>query len=533
VVARARFVALLALLLALLAVVAWRAARAGAERERDAKLARTANLEAAESSAEPAAELAAATRGYRTDDRAVDAPAREARASEHETVAGRIEVAGGIPVGDEPVVVARAHRLGVSRLHSPRIEAHAARDGSFELDVPAGTSSVGLDLDSLVLVLPDEVEVHPGCRDVVLRPDVLAAVRGTVVLREPPSDPSLLEAIRVWCTDAGTQADRSGRFVLPAVPVGIELRVVAIMSGGDGSSGEARVGPLRTGEIRDVQLLLASPAPPEPDAILRGVVVDADGVPIEGAEVSLSPEFSMPDPVSRFHSTSAGRFESAPLAAGLWSLEAQARGRDSAHLSLQLPEDGHDELRIVLGTPPVVRGRVTRPDGTPGAGALVMEIKGRWKERALGGTGSLFVATEPKATRADDDGRFTLTLASGVTRLAAAAEGLAPSAPRRVELAPGAQLDGLELVLRESCRLRGSVVARGDAGECRLLFEAQDGTSVDLWTDRQGNFSCDQLPPGPARLSIVDFASGSVDVVEFELTPEAETTVELRLKRPQ
>ncbi len=489
-------------------------------------------------------------------------PRREAPVPAGLAVAGRIEVAGGLPPGHEPVVVARAYRADVSRLHSRRIETRAARDGSFALSVPEDTRSVGLEIEAPLLYLTEEVEVAPGTLDVVLRPRLLALLRGRV--HAPlgivvPPDAGLLYHVSAGGQSAGyTHSD--GSFELVVEPE----RPLLVTARGEADLGE--LGPNRT----EVSLEIAALAPGEerwldlfPDVLLRvrGVVTDESGVPLEGATVALSVALERPGerPAERPESEQtdvSGRFALGPFAAGVLELVARAPGHQSARRTFDHPAETRNGVQLVLGQPPVVRGRVLAPDGTPYEGALVRDMQARWPfhfivggdagseaelltilDARLEGRGSARGASE--GVRTDHEGRFTLVSEEESVRIVAWAPGFAEATPLALALGPGEEREGVVLTLRHACALSLRVVDEGNQPvDTTLLLRFEDGSTRLFETDG-GAFEARELPPGRvwigsewiARTSGKDDFMRVTGSVEVELTPEAPAHALLRLAR--
>ena len=280
---------------------------------------------------------------------ASDSSRREAVSLPNALVAGRVEVEGGMPAGEEARVVGRAHRAGVSRLHSEAFTAPVAPDGSFELRVPEDTRSVGLELDSRVLFLVNEVEVRPGKLDLVLWPRIFAVVRGRVFLPWGVEPSSIGEVrIDVSAGQAHVRADAEGRFELlvePRMPLTLsaETSERGPRSRVHGSA-RLELGALRPGEIRAVEVFLEGRYRP------RGVVLDEQGAPVKYASVKVVAAGMQPEAqLAQYQTDGRGRFELGSLTKGEWDLSVQARGRYPVTQRLLLPVDANRELCIVLG----------------------------------------------------------------------------------------------------------------------------------------------------------------------------------------
>ena len=521
-------------LLGALALGAAFALRRDPERARGAAPRAEARQERAVSSAAPAPELVAprAASAEPGETPRVDAPGRrEAVAEAGALVAGRVEVEGGLPAGEKVVVVAHAYREGVSRLHSRAFEAPVALDGSFELRVPEGTRSVGLELEALLLFLPEEVEVRPGTRDVVLRPNVLAAVRGRV--HRPlglDAVPSAEETIHVSAGRSAVYADPDGRFELVVRP-DEPLELVARTGAAEGMEKRLELAPLRAGELRQVDVFL------EPMHWLHGLVTDESGAPLTDATVELliASERRLEDLPPEPQQTGAdGRFVIGPIRPGPCEIQASAPGWRNEVLELELPADGRELLRFVLTPAVVVRGRVVGPDGAPRAGASVRKVPEPGRLILL----SNRARTDLSPLPTDEEGRFTYTGDEATIRLVASADGFARSLPLVIE--PGtASTDGeVVLTLRPACSLRVHVFDEsGQPADVFLTLRSEDGTQHVLRGDK-GVVVGHAFPPGRAWIEAGPFRietdadacryTGSVEVV---LTPEVEARAELRLRR--
>ena len=543
-----RVLLLLCAALALAALVLW--LRPGRER-----VGATQSAESAETELEndaPRAELVAAA----VLEDAEPGPERvrlESGAPPSQPIAGRVEVSGGIPPLDEPRVVAHLQRRGAPREPPRPIVTPVARDGSFAFEVPSDARTVSLELESLVLAL-SQVEVQPGTTDVVLRPEVRAAVRGHThrpahVPLSPPR--GLVRPIRDTCVGKGVvEAAGDGWFVLTLAP-GKPFVLEAESAEGEPESGPARASgrlaleALSPGEIRDVELFL------EPWITLRGLVTDTSGAPVAGAAVLVGRAPAQPpDAIAErnapndLRTGADGRFGLPPLPPGAWQVWVRAAGRFSERQTLVLPGEGEEELLFVLDAPAIVRGRVLRPDGAPCSGAWVMDVGSGLrfvsfrKDAASSHAGLGMVVDErwdvvPEPSLATDgEGRFVLEVDSRLARLTAGAASFAPSTPLELELEPGQELDGIVLELRPECRLRGKVLDEdGRPVLSSVRFASADGIEVALFP-REGEFALRQLPPGPARIECPpDGTPGGLEgSYEFELDPDQESVIEVRLK---
>ena len=470
---------------------------------------------------------------------------RESAATPGALVAGRVEAEGGIPAGDEVVVVAHAHPTGVPGLRSRALEAPVARDGSFALEVPADTHSVSLGLEARLLTLAEDVDVVPPARDVVLRPTVLAEVVGHAFL---PLGIGGGAAITVSCRESSVVAADDGAFALvvgAGKPLQLEAECRVADEAGDGALFGVGVAlaPLSPGERRAVDLFLTR------CIVLRGIVTDTEGVAIPDATIRatpLAPVASARDPDSR--SRADGSFQLEPLWPGEWRIRARAAKHFSAEATVVLPAEARSRLHLVLGAPAVVRGRVLEPDGSPADDALIFTSDGDFRlasnsHRVGNASGLSFQFTVDSTRNMESlvqssaaDGTFEFSLGLPSIALQAYSTPHALARPRSLDLRPGQVVEDVVLWLQPTCKLRGTVVdedGRQVLGD--LLFESS-GLQVRLELVG-GSFVGDWLPPGPARITLYDAArsAGLEGSCEVELSPERETVFELRLtgKRPR
>lgn len=209
---------------------------------------------------------------------------------------------------------------------------------------------------------------------------------------------------------------------------------------------------------------------------VEGIVVDAEGAPIAGAEV-LVVDGGLALAPTRVTTGADGRFHIEPLLPVAYerSYLAQASG----YLPGQTAAGGsNDELRIVLEPGATLRGRVVDERGRPVAGALVQWLMNRQPSPAAPGndlgvtTGPVppipFADSPPVAigfgdSTSDENGEFVIAgVQAGAGEILASHGDFAPSAREPTELLPGATVEDITLILREGGILEGRLVdARG------------------------------------------------------------------------
>ena len=259
-----------------------------------------------------------------------------------------------------------------------------------------------------------------------------------------------------------------------------------------------------------------------PRTALEGRVLDgATGEPLPGARVVASRE-EYDDPPSR------DSFETTALAdaAGAFRLEGvPARGTFLLRVSREgfltrsaMVSEGAwrsrpaREVRLARGS--VLRGRISRRDGSPVAGALVWacpvrERGGPWRDQVMG--------EESRRVRSGPDGGYRLGgIPPGTTLLVAVADGLLlPDLPHHATWGyrAGPFPDGLlfpvpdsgeavrDLLLVEGARLRGTGVDGAGAPLAGLRDQADvpDGEGRSGPTGADGSFLVEGLLPGTDR----------------------------------
>ncbi len=315
------------------------------------------------------------------------------------------------------------------------------------------------------------------------------------------------------------RADADGRFAVGGLgpgPFVVEVRAVRA-EGGDDVVYRARRDGVRPAD-GELELLLAPPL------ALRGVVADERGVAPESFRVlatrvtegALGP-VGLERREASFRATQ-GRFELVGVQPGRWRLDVVAPGLVATEAPIvALPGAGEVALRVVREA--TVAGVVTL-DGAPAPGARV-PVASPWPAwyRAVSAERRTPVAT------ADASGRFELAgLAPGATTLVAELSATPlrrrgdslRGVPATLDLAAGARVDGVGLVLERAGAIEGEVLdASGAPAEGWIAWVQRTasashgaGTSESAYarTDERGRFRVDELEPGSWHVTAIDAA---------------------------
>ncbi len=237
------------------------------------------------------------------------------------------------------------------------------------------------------------------------------------------------------------------------------------------------------GETSDLEVTL------EGGLTVKGVVVDADGVGIGGAEVYTAPLARSDRGIERATTTdAAGRF-SIRAVPHAFHIAARAAGYAATPLRYSSGSRGGVlEVRLVMdqrgGT---VRGIVRSPTGAPVAGAIVWLGDGEFRGLA----GSRESKPWPAEVRTDSEGEFQVVgVAAGEQRVAVRAEGFAVwrGTVHAVELADVSVDVSLDL----APRCAGTVTDADGNPLRRVEVEAGEWGQPEhlrTFTDRDGRFT--------------------------------------------
>ena len=248
-----------------------------------------------------------------------------------------------------------------------------------------------------------------------------------------------------------------------------------------------------------------------PGGAIRGVVSDAQGEPVANAEVAA--QGADRDGLS-FLLGEAESTAAVTAADGSFALEDLAPGR-TLDLVVTHPGFGPTSapgvavptptpLRVVLRPTARVSGRVLDPDGKPVAGATVAvseDARELSSSRSMGGG--------PKQGIADDEGGFAFAdVAPGPFELSADAPQHQSAELRGLEVKPGQELSGLEIVLPPGASVEGRVLSPEGSpvpnAWVAVVEAARAGTaafsSLRSSTDADGHYRIEGIAPGPHTL---------------------------------
>lgn len=309
------------------------------------------------------------------------------------------------------------------------------------------------------------------------------------------------EGIDLWKATTGPD----GRFAVAGLPLGavdlraakpglvpVTVRALAIPGGPGGPAGDA---PFDLGTV-----IL------EPGAEVRGIVIDRDGRPVEGAEVHAAQDlrrlrFALESggPVERRPETvtgADGRFAIADLRRGD-RVDLVVRGRGLLPASVSgVRAPNAQPVRVVLERGAQVTGRVVDAEKRPVAGAelsLQMDRPGEEKGLLRLSGGARAAATS------DADGRFSFApVPAGRGALGVNADGFQPIESRELAV-PAAGIADLELVLDSGAVLEGRVfTADGEPVEDARVVS---GAAASI-SDADGVYRLEGVPPGRRKVQL-------------------------------
>jgi len=239
----------------------------------------------------------------------------------------------------------------------------------------------------------------------------------------------------------------------------------------------------------------------EPGVVLAGRVTDRRGAPLAGAEVRLRPSAGLPsrDRAEALRgrppdaTTGAdGRFFVADLRHGRALDLLTTREGYLPEWTLGVEAPSPEPVKVALGEASRVAGIVTDETGEPVPGARVAL---RHRAPPAGTVGVEPVRRAESRTAASGAGgefRFD-ELTPGAVEIEARAEELLPGPPIPLELAPGTEVAGVEIVLRRGAVIEGRAL---DArGEPVVDAELRAGP-VAATSGADGGFRLAGVPPG-------------------------------------
>ncbi len=414
-------------------------------------------------------------------------------------IVGRVQDGDGNPVSgatltivpDDPIL-ALAASDGTRGSTEP--DALSDSDGRFEIGGLARGQRVKLRVDCSgfgLLVLP---AVRAGGDPVVATLSRTRALAGRVSGSDGSSISGALvrvdtlEALRVAgaqfinATRPSSLSGRSGedgRFVLRGLDPG-RLRLHVTASGWQSRTLSVTLPAGDEGASDELEVVL------DPAATVVGLVRDADGEPVVGAEIRRA-EPDPPPGVLSFRAPLAtadgdGRYRVGDVEPGHLILEARHPELGVARGEIQaLPGENH--LDFQLEAERSLAGMVVDSTGTPVDGALIT-------------ASSAQVSHDPPAVRSGAGGRFHFpAMIRGSYNVSASKTGLGRSAePVRVDLAD-ASVQDVVVELAPEARVRGTLYGLSFEELPRVRLQAND--LVDVGHVRHdGSYEIDHLAPG-------------------------------------
>jgi len=378
---------------------------------------------------------------------------------------------------------------------------------------------VGLGVDRIAtsgrdLVRHDEAALDPmrgDVLDLVLRVVRGGAITGRVTWPDG-SRPEKIQIELVGPRNDWREAER-GHLELRGLPSGrYELRVRATRAGVTGLALETNIEPGGP----PLALVLSE----EQGCEVSGRVVDEDETPVEYFSVYAHQEGG--DSRAEPAEGRAGRFHWMGLTPGSWVLTVRAYGFVGQRVEVQLLPGTPQDLQITLVRGGTIRGRVLDESGNPVSGAWVGEQEAAFAARfhgAIEGT--------------DAEGRFELELDDRRIHLMALTNEHGPSEVVELDVAPGQTLEGVELRLRNPCRVRGRVLDEEGRPLAGAEVRASSLPYLDLRavSDTHGRFELVRLPPGRHWIGASHAARpGALAGAPIEVSAEREGALDLRFQ---
>ncbi|MCA8952820.1 MAG: carboxypeptidase regulatory-like domain-containing protein [Planctomycetes bacterium] len=192
-----------------------------------------------------------------------------------------------------------------------------------------------------------------------------------------------------------------------------------------------------------------------------------------------------------------GAFRLTGIPPGSYTAYVEAEGRGDEAVDFTVSDSGSVDLgTIELPLAAILAGTVRDEDGVPIRGALVHKRKGPMADNPML---SMFSGGSDDA-RTDRDGHFRIVgMSPGKLQLVATADGYASGRSERVEIAAGATIDGVDIVLGHGGSIHGRLVtAAGQQPRDFMVMvqNARSQTSFGAELAADGTFTVDNLDPG-------------------------------------
>ncbi len=384
-----------------------------------------------------------------------------------------------------------------------RVESAVCLDAETELDIPAERS------------LTHDFRLEPGhtLDGVVLSPEGDPVAGAKVAVKMPggsAGNPMAAMFGGLGEPDASATTDEEGRFRMG----GLEAGPYTVSASAQGwlDAELADVAQDSTG----IALQLRRPA------LVRGIVLAADGSPVPGAEVlrrggrsrgAGNPMLAMMRQDARTTADAAGRFEIDGLEPGAYELYARHREHaDSEHVKLKLAAGEQvDGLELQLRPGVAIVGVVVEKDGgAPVANAVVYVSLAQGAMAAVNvsdfGDGDPQAPANSLSARTAADGSFRIDgLTPGRVTVEVRARDHAPTSLARIE----APSEGLRVEIGRGGSVAGTVTGadgRPLAGEQLMLTGGAMGfgTQRSATSDANGEYRFERLSPGAYQIMRLD-----------------------------
>ncbi|MEO8504007.1 MAG: carboxypeptidase-like regulatory domain-containing protein [Acidobacteriota bacterium] len=265
-----------------------------------------------------------------------------------------------------------------------------------------------------------------------------------------------------------------------------------------------------------------------PGAVLDGIVVDLAGKPLAGVEVYSSARGFDGEPAAL--TDAGGRFRLVDLTAGKpVDLLARAAGWSDSRLSrVAVPSEA--QVRLVMAPRVHIRGRVLDDQSRPLGDARIDLEAGDQTGASTESWGGPWVA------RSGSDGAFDLAdVPTGAYDLFASLTGFLAAEVGDIQVLPGKDVDGLEVVLRAGGAVHGTVYDYDGTPLPGISVSAgvsPSGTTTGVpavdTTDGDGHYRLPAVAPGHATVSAAK-PEGGRTARELDVKP-GENELDLRFQ---